>query len=99
MQEARGRPKGQTPPAPAASAKYRTREAYLSCVEMSLNFVFKLEPIAFTVAMITTEMPAAMRPYSIAVAPDSFFRNATTLDMRHPPCGRNQYSSVTMTAA
>jgi hypothetical protein len=35
---------------------------------MSLNFVFKLEPIAFTVAMITTEMPAAMRPYSIAVA-------------------------------
>ena len=49
-----------------------------------------IEPIAFTVAMITTEMPAAMRPYSIAVAPDSFFRNATTLDMRHPPCGRNQ---------
>jgi hypothetical protein len=38
---------------------------------MLSNFVFKVEPIAFTVAMITTEMPAAMRPYSIAVAPDS----------------------------
>jgi hypothetical protein len=27
--------------------------------------------------MIATEMPAAMRPYSMAVAPDSSFRNFT----------------------
>ena len=38
-------------------------------------------PIVLTVAIITTEMPAAMRPYSIAVAPDSSFRNAKNLDV------------------
>jgi hypothetical protein len=26
-------------------------------------------------------MPAAIKPYSIAVAPDSFLRNATTFDI------------------
>jgi hypothetical protein len=52
-----------------------------SCSEMKANLVFKVEPIALTVPMITTEMPAAMRPYSIAVVPDSSLRNATTLDM------------------
>jgi hypothetical protein len=31
--------------------------------------------------MITTEMPAAIKPYSMAVAPDSFLRNAKTLDI------------------
>jgi hypothetical protein len=40
-----------------------------------------IHTIAFTVAMMTTEMPAAMRPYSIAVAPESSFRNATSLDI------------------
>jgi hypothetical protein len=33
------------------------------------------------VAIITTEMPAAMSPYSIAVAPDSSFKNARTRDI------------------
>src|SRR5262249_4611309 len=55
--------------------------AYLSCAEMSLNLPLRVEPIVFTVAIITTEMPAAIRPYSIAVAPDSSFRNAKTLDI------------------
>jgi hypothetical protein len=32
-------------------------------------------------------MPAAMRPYSMAVAPDSFFRNATILDIWNAPGG------------
>ena len=36
-----------------------------------LNVVFKFVPSACTVAMIATAMPAAMRPYSMAVAPDS----------------------------
>jgi len=54
---------------------------YFSCVEMLLNLVFNVVPMELTVAMITTEMPAAMRPYSIAVAPDSSFRNAKTLDI------------------
>jgi len=45
--------------------------SYLSAVETVLNVVFKFVPSACTVAMIATAMPAAMRPYSIAVAADS----------------------------
>lgn len=49
-----------------------------------------MTPIVLTAAMIAIEMPAAMRPYSIAVAPDSFFKNATivrmgTLQVATPP--------------
>ena len=33
---------------------------------MLSNLPFKVVPIALTVAMLTTEMPAAIRPYSIA---------------------------------
>ena len=35
--------------------------------------------------MITIEMPAAIRPYSIAVAPESSFRNARILLIGHIP--------------
>ena len=49
--------------------------------EISWNVLLSLEPMALTLAMITTEMPAAMRPYSIAVAPVSSLRNATSFDM------------------
>jgi hypothetical protein len=31
--------------------------------------------------MITIDIPAAIRPYSIAVAPDSSFRKAENIDM------------------
>jgi hypothetical protein len=48
---------------------------YLSEVETVLNVEFKFVPSACTVAMIATAMPAAMRPYSIAVAADSFRMN------------------------
>src|SRR5262249_46689280 len=54
---------------------------YLSWVETDWNFAFKVVPIALTVAMITTEMPAAISPYSIAVAPDSSLIKAETLDI------------------
>src|SRR5262245_14176720 len=53
--------------------------------EMNWNLVLRVEPIRFTVAIITTEMPAARRPYSIAVAPDSSFRNATNFDIADSP--------------
>ncbi len=35
------------------------------------KLVLSLVPIPFTTVMMTTEMPAAIRPYSMAVAPDS----------------------------
>ena len=41
---------------------------YLSWVEMLPKLVFSLVPIPFTTVMMTTEMPAAIRPYSMAVA-------------------------------
>jgi hypothetical protein len=37
--------------------------------EINWNVALRLEPMALTLAMITTEIPAAIRPYSIAVAP------------------------------
>jgi len=47
---------------------------YLSWVEMLVNVVVRLVPRVLTAAMIATEMPAAIRPYSMAVAPLSSFR-------------------------
>jgi hypothetical protein len=40
-------------------------------VETVVNVFFRSVPTVFTTVMMATEMPAAMRPYSIAVAPDS----------------------------
>lgn len=37
---------------------------------MSVNLLLRLAPRPFTIAMMASEIPAAMRPYSIAVAPD-----------------------------
>ena len=57
---------------------------YFKAVETLLNVVFRLVPRACTVAMIATAMPAAIRPYSIAVAPDWSFQNR---DMPSPLVG------------
>ena len=48
---------------------------HLSDVLIEVNFVLILLPRPFTIAMIASEMPAAMRPYSIAVAPVPSPRN------------------------
>src|SRR5215475_11839657 len=82
--------KSEPPPRRRRRGTQARGGAYLSWVEMVSNLELRLEPIAFTLAMMTIEMPAAIRPYSIAVAPDSSFRNAKTLDMRHTPCGPMQ---------
>jgi hypothetical protein len=52
-----------------------TGGSYLSWLEMLLNVLFSDVPIEFTAAMIAIEMPAAMRPYSMAVAAVSSFTN------------------------
>jgi len=44
---------------------------YFRAVLTLLKVDFRLVPRPWTTAMIATEMPAAIRPYSIAVAPDS----------------------------
>jgi hypothetical protein len=56
-----------------------TERRYFSCDEIEPNFVFSLVPRPFTTAMIATEIPAAIRPYSIAVAPDSSCRKLLSI--------------------
>ena len=52
--------------------------AYFRLVEMVLKLVDSLVPTPCTAAMIARAMPAAIRPYSIAVAPDSSFTKRAT---------------------
>jgi hypothetical protein len=56
-------------------AQSRTRTAYFNEVLIEENLVLSFTPIPFTTAMIAREMPAAINPYSMAVAPDSSARN------------------------
>ena len=49
--------------------------AYFNEVLMAVNLVLSLVPSPFTAAIMASEMPAAISPYSIAVAPDSSARN------------------------
>src|SRR4029453_9158092 len=47
------------------------QDIYLTAVWMLVNVVFRPLPTVPTTVTMATEMPAAMRPYSMAVAPDS----------------------------
>ena len=42
---------------------------------IEVNWVFSVVPRPLTTAMIASAMPAAIKPYSIAVAPDSLDKN------------------------
>jgi hypothetical protein len=53
-----------------------TGRRYFTAVETDPNVVLRLVPTPFTTAIIATAMPDAMRPYSMAVAPDSSLRKA-----------------------
>jgi hypothetical protein len=54
------------------------RARYFSEVLIDENLVFRWEPMPFTTAMMASEMPAAISPYSIAVAPVSSAQNLRT---------------------
>jgi hypothetical protein len=51
----------------------KSTDAYFSEVLIEVNLAFRLLPRPLTTAIMASEMPAAIRPYSMAVAPDSFF--------------------------
>ena len=51
------------------------RVPYFSDVLIVPKFVFSLVPTPWTAAMIAMAIPAAISPYSMAVAPDSSLRN------------------------
>src|SRR5205823_12165761 len=61
-----------------------------SWVDTFENVFFNWPPSVLTVAMIATEMPAAMRPYSIAVAPLSSRRKRFIMMLSQ---GLSAYSS------
>jgi len=48
---------------------------YFNEVLIELNLVLRFEPRPLTTVMIASEIPAAIRPYSMAVAPDSSDKN------------------------
>jgi hypothetical protein len=54
---------------PGGSAEPMTA-GYFNAVETLLKTVTKFEPSVFTATIMATEMPAAIKPYSIAVAAD-----------------------------
>jgi hypothetical protein len=51
------------------------------------NTVFRLLPKPFTAAIIASAIPAAIRPYSIAVAPDSSDENLNKLRFKTASVG------------
>ena len=53
---------------------------YFSELLIASKFELILTPRPFTAAMIATAIPAAIRPYSMAVAPDSSFKNDLMID-------------------
>ena len=48
----------------------RDAERYFSELLIDVNCVFRLVPSPLTTAIMASAIPAAIRPYSIAVAPD-----------------------------
>jgi hypothetical protein len=62
-------------PAWTCDEAMQQQNIYFNEVLIEVNVVFRLVPMLLTAVMITIEMPAAIRPYSMAVAPDSSFQN------------------------
>jgi hypothetical protein len=58
-----------------ATRRCQQQNIYFNEVLIELNMVFKLLPSPLTTAMIASAIPAAISPYSMAVAPDSSFQN------------------------
>ena len=52
---------------------------YFKELLIEVNLSFNVVPRLFTTVMIANAIPAAIRPYSIAVAPDSSDQNFKTM--------------------
>jgi hypothetical protein len=52
--------------------------AYFRELLIEVNMLLRFVPRPFTVAMIAIEIPAAISPYSMAVAPESFRQKPKT---------------------
>src|SRR3954451_3601022 len=80
---------GKGPGLPRAFAARQSAPVYFSDELIEVNLAFRLEPRPLTTVMIASEMPAAIRPYSMAVAPDwSFTKRAIRLFIGSSMCTR-----------
>jgi hypothetical protein len=71
---------------PAAALPRKSRnDGYFSDELIDVNLPFKVEPSPFTAAMMAKAIPAAIKPYSIAVAPLSFFKNRVISCIKKTP--------------
>src|SRR5262249_1389806 len=70
-------------------------EAYLRAFCTDTNVPFRLVPTFFTTVIMATEMPAAMRPYSMAVAPDWSFTKRCNRLFLVAPCSSCYCPSAT----
>ena len=61
------------------------QDGYFNEELIELNMVFRLLPSPLTTAMIASAIPAAISPYSIAVAPDSSDMNSKRLYFKLAP--------------
>src|SRR6516165_7654590 len=59
---------------------------YFSEVLMASNLLLRFVPTPFTTAMIARAIPAAIRPYSMAVAPDSSVKNLRKIRCKSASC-------------
>jgi hypothetical protein len=81
-------------------AKFRStdgRVAYFNCVEIEEKVVLSFAPTPFTAVMMAIEMPAAISPYSMAVAPDSSAKNWRNFARMPPNIGYSSKASVKWT--
>ena len=77
MQKGRARMSG---PTEIAVSETRFYGVVPSEVLMAVNLLLSPVPRLFTATMMASEMPAAIRPYSMAVAPDSSRKNFKRID-------------------
>src|SRR5215510_6419421 len=68
------------------SADGPSLRTYLTDDATVLNVPLRLVPTAVTAVMMTTAISAAIRPYSMAVAPDSSRKNIARRFMTHSRC-------------
>src|SRR3954468_1687518 len=63
----------QRPRIAGALGAWPSQPLYFSELLIDVNLVFRVPPRVLTIVMMASEMPAAISPYSMAVAPDSSF--------------------------
>src|SRR4051812_18938031 len=69
-----------------AAPKLKREGSYLRLFDTLLNVEFSLLPTLVIAPMAATAIRAAIRPYSMAVAPFSFLMSFRNLIMVHTPC-------------